>query len=93
MPSDGIVYHYGAVRLAVTGSGSLRMKLFSLDDVKSYSFPNLTLQTTTNKEATKLCNFKQQYAYLELKTTAIDERFEIDSITIFIKPSGSGFPQ
>ena len=90
--TEGYIHHYGAVRMRVTGSGALQMKLISLDDVRELELVDFTLAATTNIEPTRLCNFTDQSAYLEIKTTEIDERFEISKIVIFTKPVASNRP-
>ena len=93
MTNEGFSNHYTAVRMRVTGSGSLVMTLYSLDDVNSLTLVPFTLSSTTNKELTRLSNFNEQRASLEIKTTAIDETFLINKIVIFHKPVTSGeFP-
>ena len=90
--NEGIINHFGALRLRVTGSGSLKMKLFSLSDVQNSSLVDLTMSATTNRELTRLCNFSQQRVYLELKTTNKDEYFVISKIVVYTKSIASEFP-
>ena len=91
--NEGFTNHYGAVRMRITGSGSLIMTLYSLDDVNSVTLSPFTMSATTNKELTRLSNFNEQRAALEIKTTEIDETFLINKIVIFHKPVTSGeFP-
>ncbi len=47
----------------------------------------------TNKEPTVLANFIDQYGQLEIKTTNINETFEVSKIVIFVKPVSTGYPQ
>lgn len=86
------IYHYVAARLRVTGSGNLLMRLISVDAVKEKDFVPLVMQVVTDRNQTKLINFKQETAQLEIKTTEIDEYFEIDKIMIFVKPIASSYP-
>lgn len=90
--SSGLINHFGAVRLRVTGSGSLQMRLLSLDEVKTSTLVPLTMSTTTNREPVRLSNFNEQRAALEIKTTSIDEIFIISKIVIFTKPVAVEFP-
>jgi len=91
--SAGELLHFGFTRLRVTGSGTLRQTLYSLDDVRSSVLPTLTMSATTNREPLTLCNFIEQRAALEIKTTAIDETFRIDKIIIFVRVVATGYPQ
>jgi hypothetical protein len=90
--SEGLINHYGAVRIRAVGSGNLQMTLFSLDDINSSLLIAFPLSATTNKEPTRLANFTEQRAALEIKVTEINEWFRIDRIVIFSKPVASSFP-
>jgi hypothetical protein len=90
----GELVHFGVTRMRVTGAGNLQLFLHSLDDtLNSNTLPIIPLQATTNREPTVLANFIDQYGQLEVKTTEIDEVFEISKIVIFVKPISSGYPQ
>lgn len=90
--SDDSILHYGSVKLRVTGSGNLRMRLLSLDEIKTRTITPLVMQPTAYVEPTKSTNFTQQRAQLEIKTTSIDERFMISKVIIYVKPVASSFP-
>ncbi len=91
--SEEVVNHYGAVRLRVSGSASLRMTLFSLDEVKSSILTPVAIMSQTNIEPNKLANFTQQRAKLEIKTTSINETFKISKIIVFVKPVAKSLPE
>lgn len=86
------ISHFNAIRLRVIGSGNLDLILYSLDDVKSQTLNPLVLQTTTNIQPTKKCNFMQQRMALEISTDVMDEYFRINRIIIFSKPTFANFP-
>jgi hypothetical protein len=86
------INHFGSIRLRVKGSGNLQLTLYSIDNVKSQSIPAIGMQENTNIQPTRLCNFVQQRAALEVKTTAIDEQFKIDRIIIFSKIIFTSYP-
>jgi len=88
----GTIQHYNAVRMRLTGTGSLLMTLHSLDEVDSSVLVPFTMALTTAREPTRLANFKTQRCSLELKTIEIDEVFRISKIIIFSKPVESQFP-
>lgn len=95
MSSGGeeVINHYGAVRLHVTGFGSLQMTLFSLDETLSNVLIPITLNTATAVEPTRLANFTQQKAKLQIMTTNIGEYFQISKIIIFTKPVAKSWPE
>jgi hypothetical protein len=89
----GAMIHYNGVRMRLTGSGSLQMTLYSLDEIDSYTMIPFTMAATTAREPTRLANFKSQRASLEFKTTLINETFRISKIVIFAKAvEGGEFP-
>lgn len=88
----GNILHFGAARLRVTGSGNLRMTLYSLDEITSYSLLPLVLQELNGREPTRLCNFSSQRAKLRIEVTAINENFSLDKITIYAKPLYTSYP-
>jgi hypothetical protein len=51
------------------------------------------MQAATNKEPVVLSNFTDQRVQLELKTTELNEVFNISKIVIFAKPVATGYPQ
>lgn len=92
MGNEESINHYGLVRLRIAGSASLRMRLLSLDEVRQNILTPLTLATPTNIEPTRLSNFTEQRAQLEISTTLIDETFVCSKIIIFTKPVASSYP-
>lgn len=90
---NGEVLHFHATRMRVTGSGVLRQTFYSLDDIRSQAIANQTLAGTTRIEPTTLANFSEQRAYLDIRTTAIDEYFTISKIIIYARPVAASYPQ
>ena len=86
------VSHFAAIRVRVNGSGSLKMKVYSLDDVRSKTLVPLTMQAANRIIPTRLVNFMEQRASFELKTTAIDEKFRINRIVLFTKEVFTSYP-
>lgn len=86
------INHFNAIRIRITGAGNLKLKFLSYDEVITEDLVDLVLEATTNKEPTRLGNFKQQRAQLELKTTLKDETFKVNRILIFVKPIFTSFP-
>lgn len=90
----GELIHFGSVRMRVLGSGNLQLSLHSLDEaLNSVDLTDVSLETSTNRESLTLSNFIDQYGQLEVKTTELNEYFEISRIIIFIRPVGTGYPQ
>lgn len=86
------VIHVNAIRLRVTGSGNLKLTMHSLNDVATLDLQNLAMSASTNILPTKLTNFRQQRAMLELKTTEIDETFRITKLIVFVTTVASDYP-
>lgn len=87
------IQHYGAVRVRVKGSGNLDLTLLSLDDVYTQDLAPVVMTPTTNIAPLKLSNFNQQRARLEISVGAIDEYFDINQVTIFVRPIYTSHPQ
>lgn len=90
---EEVLNHYGAIRLRVTGVGSLRPTLYSLDEVEQTVLAPITLSSVTAFEPNRLSNLTRQRAKLELRTININETFEISKIIVFIKPVAKSFPE
>jgi hypothetical protein len=91
--SEGIINHYGAVRIRAVGSASLQLTLYSPSETKESVLRPLVLQSATDKEMNRLSNFTQQRAKLEIRTTEIGEIFNINKIIIFVKPTAKSYPE
>lgn len=89
---EGLINHYGLIRMRLRGSGNLLLRLLSLDEVRESVLVPLIMAASTDIEPTRLSNFNQQRAQLEIKTTVIDETFEISRIVIFSKPVATSYP-
>lgn len=87
------ITHFAAIQLRVVGVGNLLTRLISLDEVQEKVLVPLVMSPTTRKFPVILANFNQHRAQLEIKTTEIDEFFNIGSIEIFTKPIYSSYPQ
>ena len=92
MSSGENISHFAAIRVRVNGTGSLNMTVYSLDDVRSKTLVPITMQASTRIIPTRLVNFTEQRAAFELSTTAIDEKFRINRIVIFMKEVFTSYP-
>lgn len=90
--SEEVINHFGAIRLRAKGSANLRLNLYSLDEVKQSVLLPITLQSSTNIEPTRLSNFTQQRAKLEIRTTEINEFFQISKAIVFVRPVAKSYP-
>jgi hypothetical protein len=86
------IAHFTAVRMRVTGEGNLKMTLFSLDDVRLQELNPFVLTPETNIQPTRLANFNEQRASLEIKTTEFQEYFRINRIILFSKEIYTSYP-
>lgn len=85
-------HHINAVRMRVTGSGNLDLRLVDLDNTRTYQMVDLVLQSTTRIEPTRLANFQSQRTRLEIRVQEINEHFHIRRIIIFAKPVAVEYP-
>jgi hypothetical protein len=86
------ITHFTAIRMRVYGTGNVKMKLYSLDEVNEQTLVPMPLSTTTNREPTRLCNFNEQRAQIELRTTEINEKMTITRILVFARPLFTDYP-
>jgi len=86
------ISHFAAIRIRITGVGSLKMKVLSLDDVKAKTLVPLVMSRDSRIIPTRLVNFVEQRASFELKTSDIGERFRINRVVIFMKEIYTSYP-
>lgn len=86
------ISHFAAIRIRVTGIGSLKMTVYSLDNVKSKTLVPFTMSSLNRIIPTRLVNFMEQRASFELKTTEINERFRINRIILFTREVYTSYP-
>lgn len=86
------IFHYNGFTIRVVGSGNLRASLKGFNDINTTTLVPLAMSTTNSREPTRLANFKSQRARLRIETTAINEWFKINNITVWVKPIASSFP-
>lgn len=89
---DSTINHYHLVRMRVRGEGNLRLTFSAEDNLPQTEYEPIVMTTTTGRLRDRLTNFKTQYASLTIETTAKDEWFSINKITIFAKPLWSEYP-
>ena len=92
LSSGESISHFAAIRIRVNGVGSLKMAVYSLDNVRSKTLVPLAMQSLNRIVPTRIVNFMEQRASFELKTTEIDETFRINRIVLFTKPVFTSYP-
>lgn len=83
---DGIINHYNAIRMRVVGSGVLRITAYGLDRANSFGAKDVVLNLLPGKEYTRLLEMKSEKCYISLKTSAINEYFHINKLSLFYVP-------
>lgn len=91
MPGDSI-QHISNIRVRVNGRGSLRLQVFSLDDIRTKTLVPMEMAIKTRIEPTRIVNFMEQGISFELKTTERNERFRINRIVLFAKEIFTSYP-
>lgn len=84
--------HFTAVRMRVVGSGNLDMVLYSHDDILNQELVPFTMAGATNIQPTRLANFIQQRAMLNISVDEINEWFRINRIIVYTKEFATSFP-
>lgn len=85
--------HYHTVTLNIKGSGILISKLISPEDEYTQNLKSQVMSLTSGRSKTLLANFIHEKAYLEMRVSTIDHKFEIHDIEIGVKPVATGYPQ
>lgn len=93
MPGGQFINHFGQVRIRTTGTGVLKSRLISLDDLQEIQLADTTMQSASAKYVNLHTNFEQQKARLELKTTELGDQFLVRQIIFYVKPVGTNYPQ
>jgi len=84
---DGGVCQFQTIRARVIGSGSLYLKLYGLDDVRSVTLPSLTLSLTPGKELTRQPGFfDSERASVEFGVSSINHWFHLTKIRLSSSP-------
>jgi hypothetical protein len=84
--------HFSTVRLRAIGFGNLKMKVFSLDDVKTKDLVPLVLGQASRIQPNRIVNVVEQRASFEFWTTDLDEWFRINRISVYLKEIYTSHP-
>jgi hypothetical protein len=87
------VIHFAVIRVRMTGTGNLQIRVFSYDDVRIKILVAIPVNPAPGRIMSRLVNFTDQRASFELKTTQINETFRINRITVYAKEVFTGYPQ
>lgn len=90
--SGEYINHFNMVRMRVNGEGTLKLKLHSLQSVRSEQLADIQMSETTDIQPRVLANFSTQRAALEGKTVSINDYFKINRIIIYSRPLFSEYP-
>lgn len=86
------VQHFSTVRIRAVGVGLLKMKVYSLDDIKTKDLVPLGLTSGTRIQPNRLVNFVEQRASFEFWTENTDEWFRISRIVVYVKEIYTSHP-
>lgn len=86
------ISHFSTIRLRAVGHGNLKIKVWSLDDVKSKDLVPLVLADKNRIQPNRLVNFVEQRASFEIWTTDLDEWFRINRISVYLKEIFTSHP-
>ncbi len=87
------INHCVAVRMRVTGSGNLKVRLLSLDEESTSQLADVAMVPVSQRYANQLANFSTQRYQVEISTEEIDETFNLHQVIIYNKPMASSYPQ
>ena len=86
------INHFNAVRVRVNGNGTLKMRIFSLDDAKMKLIKDIKMSPTPGRAETCITNLMTERASLEIRTVSINDYFRINRLIIFAKETFSSHP-
>ena len=86
------IHHFSTIRLRAVGAGNLKMRVYSLDNVRTKDLVPYALTETSRIQPNRLVNFVEQRASFELWTEDLDEWIRINRISIYMKELFSSHP-
>lgn len=84
--------HFASIRIRVTGTGELKLAVFSLDDLVSKSLAPMVITPVARYSLTRIVNFVEQRASFGLYTDTLGDKFKINRIVIFSKELYKSYP-
>jgi len=92
LSANEAILHFAAIRVRAVGVGNLLPKFYSLDNVLTSSLVALPMLTASARHLTRTANFQTDRAALELKTSVINEVFNINRIVLYAKEVFIDYP-
>lgn len=92
MSTSGYINHCVGVRLGVSGSGNLRPILKDKAEAHTEELAVIPMIEDDGELQTSPASYESQVMQLELKTTVINEFFEVDAIIFYVAPSAESYP-
>ncbi len=86
------IQHFSTLRIRVLGQGNLKMRAYSLDDVKTKDLVPFTLKLLNRIEPNRIVNVVEQRVSFELWTEEVDEWFRINRIIVYAKEIFTSHP-
>jgi len=86
------IQHFSTIRIRANGAASLKLRVYSMDDVRSKVLAPLVVELKSRIQPNRLVNFVEQRASFEIKTTEKDEYFRINRIVVFMKEMYTSHP-
>jgi len=81
--ASGGVCQFQAIRARAIGSGSLYLKLYSIDNIQTITLPSFSLSTAPGKELDRILGFfNSERASVEFGVTSIDHWFHLTKIRL-----------
>ena len=88
----GAIVHSVGARYRVRGDGTLRTRMWNLDQVRLQELDDINLATASAREKTIIANFQDQGIQIQFRTIHIDEIFTMTKIICFVKPVAESYP-
>jgi hypothetical protein len=87
------VSHYAGTRMGISGQGTVKQVLQSVDYIHTLQFGNNILRTSNNRSPFSLANFVDQHASVRIYMDQLDDFMRVDQLIIFIKPVFTDYPR
>ena len=85
--------HASALRIHGRGEGLLQASLLNQDVTKSQTLALTTLSEAPGLDYTRRSNFTNERVFIKLRTNLFEEHFEINALSLFVKPIWTMRPQ
>ena len=86
------ISHFNAVRFRGIGTGNLKIKLRSYDNIQEQNLADIPMAMKTNIQPTRLANFMDQRCIIQVGTDSINDYFKINRIILFSREHATSYP-